>query len=134
MIKGIDFFHPFEDDELNTLLRYSTVVKYEENEFVMQESVHSYNFYIILQGKAEVLKTKEDLTKKRVAILMPGACFGETALLLNASRTATVKALTPLFAFKIDGTIVEKIPFKLQAKLFKQFAITLAIRLQKASE
>ena len=132
LVAGIDFFAPFTDDELDIILAHSAIVRFNEGEFITREAAQQYTFYVILQGHAEVLKDKDDMSKKRIAILKRDACFGEIAILLNSPRTATVKAATQLFAFKINGELMENIPYKLQAKLYKQFASILATRLQRA--
>jgi putative peptide zinc metalloprotease protein len=58
-------------------------------------------FYIIQSGQAEVLLAA-DGGERVQRVLGPGAYFGEIALLMDAPRTATVRALTPLVAYTLD--------------------------------
>jgi CRP-like cAMP-binding protein/Zn-dependent protease len=54
-------------------------------------------FYALGSGRVEVLENG-----RRQIVLRPGAWFGEVALLLDVPRTATVRALTPVRAFRLD--------------------------------
>lgn len=50
-----------------------------------------YHLYLIEEGDAEVVRSDEV-----VATLGPGSYFGEIALLVTGTRTATVRARTPM--------------------------------------
>jgi CRP-like cAMP-binding protein/Zn-dependent protease len=54
-------------------------------------------FYALGSGRVEVLENG-----RRRNVLGPGAWFGEVALLLDVPRTATVRALTPVRAYRLD--------------------------------
>lgn len=49
--------------------------------------------YLLQAGKAEVLIRREDGTERQIASLGPGTVIGETALLTDAPRNATVRAV-----------------------------------------
>ena len=61
--------------------------------------------YVLCRGEAEVL----DGAGKLVALLHAGDCFGELALLLSESRTATVRAKTQCDLFVLDRTDFRRI-------------------------
>jgi CRP-like cAMP-binding protein/Zn-dependent protease len=54
-------------------------------------------FYALSSGQVEVVESG-----RRKNVLGPGSWFGEVALLLDIPRTATVRALTPVRAFRLD--------------------------------
>lgn len=56
-------------------------------------------FYLIRRGKVEVI-VKDNKGERVVAVLEPGSCFGERALLTDEPRNATVRAVedTDLYA------------------------------------
>lgn len=51
--------------------------------------------YFVRSGRVEVVAAEPGQTPRRLATLGPGALFGETALLMEAPRNATVRALEP---------------------------------------
>ncbi|MFP3868415.1 MAG: cyclic nucleotide-binding domain-containing protein [Desulfobacteraceae bacterium] len=50
-------------------------------------------FYVIRQGQVQVFRETEDHIRTELAVLGPGAYFGELALVTNQPRTASVEAL-----------------------------------------
>jgi CRP-like cAMP-binding protein/Zn-dependent protease len=63
---------------------------------IFEEGQAGDAFYLVESGQAEVL-----VGGQRIGTLARGSCFGETALLLNRPRMATVRALTPLDVFTL---------------------------------
>jgi ATP-binding cassette subfamily B protein len=61
-----------------------------EDRDIIREGDPGDRFYILVRGKAEVVKGE-----KRVAVLSDGDYFGEIALLSDQPRNATVRSLTP---------------------------------------
>src|SRR5712692_9264565 len=51
--------------------------------------------YLVQSGRVEVVLQADDGAEQRLATLRPGTIFGETALLTQAPRNATVRALEP---------------------------------------
>lgn len=49
--------------------------------------------YFLSKGEVEVLVKDEKQEEMHVKILLPGALFGEVALIANCKRTATIKSL-----------------------------------------
>lgn len=76
---------------------------------VIQEDDPGEDFYLIVEGEAEVRKRVPG--KKRsftIGWLAPGDCFGEIALLENTARTATVMASGPLRLLKLGRAEFER--------------------------
>jgi ATP-binding cassette subfamily B protein len=83
----------FEDVDPSTLEELATLFATEqipEDRDIICEGDPGDRFYILVRGKAEVLKAS-----KRAAVLQDGDYFGEIALLSNQPRNATVRSLTP---------------------------------------
>ena len=79
--------------DLQHVARYSERVHVPAGTKMTQEGRVGYEFYVILEGKASVLKAG-----KEVATLGEGDSFGELALLDRAPRNATVEAVTDIEA------------------------------------
>ncbi|MDX1382271.1 MAG: cyclic nucleotide-binding domain-containing protein [Thermoanaerobaculia bacterium] len=66
---------------------------FEAGEEIFAQDEPGEEMFIIQAGKVEVLRTAPDGTRRRLAVLDKGDFFGEMALLEDAPRTATVRAI-----------------------------------------
>jgi putative peptide zinc metalloprotease protein len=62
--------------------------------------------YLLRAGRAEVVATLDDTPERRLATLYPGKLFGESALLTEAPRNATVRALEPCDLFVLRRSVL----------------------------
>ncbi|HYC57264.1 MAG TPA: ATP-binding cassette domain-containing protein [Candidatus Binatia bacterium] len=60
------------------------------------------NFYVIVRGRVAACKTLEDGTEQVVSVMDDGDAFGEIALLRDALRTLTARALTPCLLLSLN--------------------------------
>jgi CRP-like cAMP-binding protein len=67
---------------------------FEAGEVILQQGDFGDKVYFIDAGQVEVLQEQPGEAPQRVAVLEPGAYFGETALLTDMPRNATVRTLT----------------------------------------
>lgn len=66
----------------------------KSGDFIIKKGDAGDYFYLIFAGKVEVCRPLLSGRRERITNLEPGDCFGETALLRNAARTRTVRAIT----------------------------------------
>lgn len=90
-------FAHLEMDRLAEVLEHGTWVNVPPGETILREGEPGDAFFAIRSGRAEVLRGGEP-----VGSLGPGEHFGEVALLLDVPRTASVRAVTPMRAFRLD--------------------------------
>jgi putative peptide zinc metalloprotease protein len=100
----IPCFAHLENDERAELFRYGEWITIPPGRIVMRKGRAGDSFYAIRSGRVEV---KEG--GKQIAVLGPGEYFGEVALLMDVPRTATVRSVTPVRAFRVSREGFDKV-------------------------
>jgi putative peptide zinc metalloprotease protein len=90
-------FSHLEPDELAELLDHGEWINVAPGDTILEQGAVGDAFYAIGSGQVEVLENGS-----RVRTIGTGGHFGEIALLLDVPRTATVRATTPVRAFRLD--------------------------------
>ncbi len=83
---------------MNSKPLFSKKVKFSKGTIIMKEGDKGGPFYILLEGKCEILKRDFPLT----IINKKGIIFGEMSLILDIPRTATVIAYSDVEAYEVD--------------------------------
>jgi len=96
-LKEISCFAHLEPDELTDLLDHGEWVNLTPGETAIRQGDVGDSFYAIRSGQVEVERDGQV-----VAALGAGGFFGEVALLTDVPRTATVRARTPVRAYRLD--------------------------------
>jgi cAMP-dependent protein kinase regulator len=78
-------------------------MNFTDGQVIIRQGDAPDNFYIMTEGDVDILKKKGD-TNIKVAVLHPGACFGELALISGSVRSATVVAVGAVKCWAIDQT------------------------------
>lgn len=102
-------FPGISPEEAKEILAGGEVKNHPAGEILCHEGADEDTFYIILQGEVEVTKVINNREARFLKRLGPGDFFGEMALIHNAPRAATVKAVTPLVALEINRQAFERI-------------------------
>lgn len=92
-----DLLEPMYDFELPQLEPEEVAA----NEIVFRQGDPATDFYMIVQGTAEVIETTNGQSQV-VAELRDGDSFGEIGLLRSVARTATIKAREPLKLLRLN--------------------------------
>ena len=77
---------------------FSKKVKFSAGTTIIQEGDKGGPFYILLEGKCEILKRDFPMT----TLDKNGIIFGEMSMLLDLPRTATVRAYSDVVAIEVD--------------------------------
>jgi rhodanese-related sulfurtransferase len=91
-IRSSELFKNLPDTAIEAILEHLEPVVLKEGDCVIKEGDDGDYYYILIQGKASVLKNI-DGRETKVAELGMLASFGEEALISNAKRNATIKML-----------------------------------------
>ncbi len=109
-----------------------------EGEDLVVENEYGKSMFILLEGKANVVKKKERGGEDIVlAVFGPGDIFGEIALVDPGPRSATVRAEEPVRYIEIDWDSLKRIQGiypRLAGKLFLNLARILGNRLAQADK
>jgi CRP-like cAMP-binding protein len=88
-LQSVDFLYHLKLDELDLLMGAMKVRKYPAGFTVITQGDKGDAFYLISSGKVSVWNKKDQLST-----LYPGSFFGESALVNDIPRSATVKTDT----------------------------------------
>ncbi len=75
---------------------------YEFGDLIVRQDEPADAFYVLLSGRARVVKTDAAGTEIVLASLKPGDSFGEAALAEGGTRNATVRCSTGVDALRLD--------------------------------
>jgi ATP-binding cassette subfamily B protein len=88
----------FEDMEDKLLERFASRFSTErmpEQQVVCEQGDFADTLYVIAYGRVDVLRREDDGPEELLQVLQEGDVFGESALLNDAPRAATVRTRTP---------------------------------------
>ncbi len=105
-------------------------------QFAIQKGETGTEMYMLVSGRARVCDTGPDGHEKTLAVLEPGAIFGEMGLLTRETRSANVVAEAPSEILQLDFAALERIRMRFPytgAKLFRNLARMLSDRLRHAT-
>ena len=110
MVREVYFMNALEDAEVELILGALKLMGYNEGDTIIKEGSEGNSFYIILEGDVRVVVGKKFLRSgKEVARLGPGDFFGETALVSNQPRNATVICDGTVRAVKLERSAFESL-------------------------
>ncbi|HVM70311.1 MAG TPA: ATP-binding protein [Anaerolineales bacterium] len=96
-------------DEVAELINNSKLMNYPAGTILCHENATEDTFYLILEGEVEVTKVINNNETRLLKKLGPGDFFGEMALIHNAPRAATVKALTTLIGLETHKEAFDRV-------------------------
>jgi CRP-like cAMP-binding protein len=96
-LRELRAFAHLSTEALGELLEHGAWVNAAPGDALIEQGAEGDAFYAIRSGRMDVVRDGEV-----IATLGPGQYFGETALLTDAPRNATVQAHTPVRAFRLS--------------------------------
>jgi CRP-like cAMP-binding protein len=119
--------------QFNKVLRTAKAAK---GDVVIREGDPADKMYIIKKGAVDIYKG-DGMAKTKVTHLLPGAHFGEVALIDDSRRSATVVALEDCDLLVIDRRDFNELLEQnkdIAFKIYKAFTRALCDRLRQANE
>ena len=99
MLRQVTYFASFTDLEIRQLIEIGHRQRNIAGTTLFHEGDAGNSFYILLEGKIEILAEKLD---RHLATIEPGQFFGEVALLLGVPRTAMARVSEDALLFVIN--------------------------------
>ncbi|MBF0346199.1 MAG: cyclic nucleotide-binding domain-containing protein [Magnetococcales bacterium] len=115
ILSFIPFFHPFSVNEKKQIISFhNKFVSANRGDMIINENENSNEFYIILKGRVEVIKSDSSIPLNSLG---PSSSFGEIAFLTGSPRYASVVAKEETILFRIDHEFFKNIGVEIRDKL-----------------
>ena len=101
-LNAIPLFASLKEEDLAYINSILKLVPYPAGQVVVRQGDEGETFYIIDAGQVRVLRKDESGAEAVVRFLGPGQFFGETALLYDEQRSATVETVANTTLFYIE--------------------------------
>jgi|GEM_PF-1557073 len=92
ILEGVPLFQGLSRPDLQRIARLVRPREVEAGEFLFREGDPGDRFYAVFSGTMEIVKERPLGDHERLGVREAGAGFGESALLSDAPRTASVRA------------------------------------------
>jgi CRP/FNR family cyclic AMP-dependent transcriptional regulator len=132
VLKGVPLFSKIEPATLKLIAFTSERMTYGSGQEVCHQGDPGDAMYVILGGVADVL-IDSDEGPLRVAELKKNGFFGETAILCNAPRNATIKASESLLTLKISKDMFYRLVSEVPAVAIEMLR-ELALRVEDTNQ
>jgi len=117
-LSQVALFKRLPQDLHPTLASLSRKVIFENGQVVIRQGEEGNEFFVIMKGTAQV-----DIDGKTVASLKSGDYFGETALLRDEPRTATITAASQVHALHITREQFRRLGLQEKLEFAKRGAV-----------
>ncbi|MGD9388212.1 MAG: serine/threonine-protein kinase [Gammaproteobacteria bacterium] len=126
ILRGLRFFHDFSHTEIRELIKAAEWREYGPRQDIIRQGDMDDRFYVIVSGEVFV-----EVDGKRVGRLEAGDCFGESSVVPNARRQATIRSSGPVTVLQVSSTLLETLSAACQLRFNRTFLKNLIGRLQE---
>lgn len=102
LLKKLDLFDQYGEERLRALAGHLEPLAVADGAKVFEEGTPGDGLYFVVEGRARMAKRLAGGGEKDLAVVGPGDCFGEMALLDAAPRSATAYAAGPLSLLRLQ--------------------------------
>ncbi len=107
ILKNVSLFEDLSNEELDRIASLAKTQEHKKNEKLFSEGETGNALYMISTGKIRIAKTIPGIGEEALAILEPGAFFGEMALLDDTPRSADA-----IVHEACELLVIERAPFE----------------------
>ena len=101
LLKSLYLLDQIPDEQLAVLGEFLKPLELADGAVVFEEGSRGEGLYFVSSGQIRISKKIAGGKSKDLAVLGPGDCFGEMALVETIARSATATALGPTTAFEL---------------------------------
>ena len=102
LLRRSSLFQFLRDEHFEKLRSLLQEESYEFGDLLVRQGEPADAFYVLVSGRARVVKADQNGNEIVLATLKPGDSFGEAALSEGGTRTATVRCSTAVEALRLD--------------------------------
>lgn len=125
-LQHVELFRALNPEELDQLAGHLIPAPFAKGDAMTQQGAAAHWLYIIVEGHADVMLTKDGETMK-LSELGPGSVFGEMGLMTGEPRATTVIATSDVDCYRLDKESFSQI-IKTRPELAEGFSHILAKR------
>lgn len=107
LLKKVAIFHDLDDDELAQLADVSREEKFVSGEYIFREGESGSRLYLIVEGDVRISRNVPGSGEEALAVLKPGAIFGEMAVFDRSERSTDAISSGGTTTFTISRTDFE---------------------------
>ncbi len=124
-LRTAGIFGALSDGVLATFAQSLTTERFAAGDVIFSEGDAAHCLYVLLEGEVEVLKRSRGARDHRVAILGPTDCFGEMSIIDMQPRSATVRAIAPAHALRVNSEDFDRL-YRQDVKSYALVALNIA--------
>ena len=102
LLRRSSLFHLLPDEEFAKLRPLLQEEHYDFGDVIVRQGESAEAFYVLISGRARALKVQENGQEVALGTLRPGDAFGEAALTVGGTRSATVRCSTAVDVLRLD--------------------------------
>ena len=87
LLKNVAIFKDLDDEELAQLAEVCKEEKFVSGEYIFHEGEHGNRLYLIVEGGVRISRDVPGSGEEALAVLKPGALFGEMAVFDRSERS-----------------------------------------------
>jgi hypothetical protein len=103
LLRKVSPFDGLTSAEATVLRTFMTPRRHREGEVIIRKGEPGSALFVVEEGEAEVLAAGREGRQASLGRVGPGSCFGEIALALGVSRSATVVARSPMALLELSA-------------------------------
>jgi CRP/FNR family transcriptional regulator, cyclic AMP receptor protein len=137
ILAQIDIFAGLPSAHLRRVVDIGAEASYRRNQNIFEEGDAGDSFYLILEGAVRISRFVPGMGEEALAVLRPGAYFGEMSLIDDAPRSAAALAHEACRVFVVNRKDLEDLLFvdrDLAYELLWNFVRTLSRRLRATND
>ena len=131
-LKGVDIFHPLEDEELRQLAEHLVATPFARGDIITRQGAAAHWLYVLAKGRVELWAERDD-GRTHITSIDAGGVFGEMSLMTGEPRRATVQAATDVMCLRLNKLDFERI-IRQRPDIAEEMAKILSTRMQQLDE